>query len=121
MAKTRKKNIYRCTKCSKRFGSSPQAAQHFAKHPSHRTDKQRQKHISNMRASQVVRDRMGVTKRRSSVYEDLTRTKHGVPQLFLPTKGMTTQNRQGTMKYCTECGTRKMPSHNYCGGCGGKL
>jgi NADH pyrophosphatase NudC (nudix superfamily) len=26
-----------------------------------------------------------------------------------------------TTKFCTECGTRMMPSHRFCGGCGGKL
>jgi hypothetical protein len=103
--KTRRKPKFRCHKCKKDLGSSYASWDHFQQYPTHRNQKQR----NDYRANCALAESKGGSKpqRRASG--------------GLPTTRITTRTRAGTMKFCTNCGERRMPSHNYCGGCGDKL
>lgn len=101
----RKKPGFWCYKCKKNLGSAAHSFAHFKKSPSHRNAKQKKDHLAN----KALRKRHG----------GKTPRRYSMPGL--PTLQRTTRNRTGTFKFCTQCGTRKMPSHNYCGGCGEKL
>ena len=102
----RKKPRFRCHKCKNNLGSAATSFEHFKKHPSHRTERQ----LKDFKANLALRERGGKPK-----------AKRRVTQAGLPTIKVNLRGRSTTDRYCTECGTRKMPSHNYCGGCGDKL
>jgi hypothetical protein len=95
MAKRRKIPTYKCHKCKKKLGSAATSFAHFQDHPSHRNPKQLKDYLANLSLKKrQVLSGLPMSERRVRV----TRTD----------------------KYCTECGSKKMPSHNFCGGCGTK-
>jgi hypothetical protein len=96
----RKQPRFRCHKCKKNLGSAAISYGHFQKHPSHRNAKQKKDYAANL-ALREKHKREGV----------------------LPTVRRTTRisATRRTGKFCTNCGERRMPSHNYCGGCGDKV
>ncbi len=91
----RKKPTYKCYKCKVRLGSAAVSFAHFQDNPNHRNAKQKKDYLANKALN-----------RKGASPLPMTRRKMGAVR---------------TMKFCTECGNRPMPSHNYCGGCGGKL
>jgi hypothetical protein len=94
----RKKPRFRCQKCRKNLGSAALSFAHFQKLPSHRTERQLRDYHANL----------ALRKRNEGTLPTVRRT----------TRTSTTRR---TGKFCTNCGERRMPSHNYCGGCGDKI
>jgi hypothetical protein len=93
----------RCEKCKINFKTTREASAHFKKAPSHRTEQQQRKYLSNRR---------DVTKAR--------RRKRGLPTV--PIRRRRSAARvESTMKFCTHCGLRRKPSHHFCGSCGEKI
>lgn len=103
--KIRKKPSFRCYKCKKNLKSAFASAEHFKENPSHRNAKQKKDYLANKALAEDTS---------SSRYQRRVTT-------GLPTKRITTRTRSGLRKFCTDCGERRMPSHNYCGGCGDRL
>ncbi len=102
----RKKPTYKCFKCKAKLGSAAVSYAHFQDNPSHRSAKQLKDYRAN-RALNLHRNA-----------KQLALNRRGSSQLPVISRKMQSGR---TMKFCTECGNRPMPSHNYCGGCGGKL
>lgn len=106
MAKTKRKR-FKCDTCPrKKFESAVELSEHFKDHPKHRNPRQ-QRQFDYSQGVRAERHQSGEIVARQSV--------NG-----LPTTKRATPTRR-TQKFCTECGTRMMPSHNFCGGCGAKL
>jgi len=94
MAKTRKIPTYKCFKCRAKLGSAALSYAHFQDNPSHRNPKQLKDYLANK-----------VLKKRISSGLPVVRSRVRLDK---------------AMKFCTECGNKKMPSHNFCGGCGAR-
>jgi len=102
-----KRKTFKCETCTrKQFTNAVELSKHFKKYPTHRNKRQQMqfKYSQSVRAD---RHQSGSIIARNSV--------NGLPT----TKRATTARK--AQKFCTNCGTRMMPSHNFCGGCGGKL
>ena len=104
----RKKPRFRCHKCKKSMGSAATSFAHFQKHPSHRNAKQKKDYQANL----ALREKNGGTQPQRRV------TASGLPTVRRTTRTGATRR---LVKFCTNCGERRMPSHNYCGGCGDKI
>jgi hypothetical protein len=102
--KKRAKPKFLCTKCNTNLGSAFKANVHFRKNPSHRTEKQQRDYETNRKLAV------------SGMKNSRRKAKKG----SLPTVRRKTATRR-TQRFCTNCGTRRLPSHVHCGGCGGKL
>lgn len=113
----RKEPRYVCEPCHEDFKGTVRLAKHFMENPGHRSMKQQRKFLSNQRDDSIAR-RRNKTKRRRGPYDNQTKAVEGLPTKRRSTRTSTTRR---TGKFCTNCGERRMPSHNYCGGCGDKV
>jgi len=100
MARTRRKPQFKCHKCKKNLGSARASYDHFQDNPSHRNKKQKTDYLKNKADVAAGRDRGGS---------------------ILPTRRRGAVRRDRVQKFCTSCGNHRLPSHEYCGGCGSKL
>jgi len=106
VAKKTDKRHFGCDECPrKKFTCAMDLSAHFKDHPKHRNHRQQ----IQFEYSQTLK-----AERHESGEIQGRRTVNG-----LPTTKRTIAVKQ-VMKFCTQCGVRSMPSHNFCGGCGVK-